>query len=273
VPVTPSDPEIDPNVAHPARVYDWLLGGTNNFEVDRAVAERGAAAYIGLDAAKRQARVNRDFLGRAVRYLAGEADIRQFLDIGSGLPTEGNVHEIAQQVAPDSAIVYVDNDPLVLKHANQLLSSTREGSTTFIIGDFFQPHNILLRAEATLDFSAPMALILSAVLHHFPDATGDKDPYRVVKELVDALSPGSYLMLSHLTADWTPDAAQGLARELESSKSSMTFTLVHRTREQIAGFLTGLELVEPGIVPVTQWRHDDPDPRVGVAYGVVARKP
>jgi hypothetical protein len=264
--------EIDPNIAHPARVYDWLLGGTNNFPVDQEVGRRNAAAYGGtLEDARRQTRAIRDFLGRAVRYLAGEAGVHQFLDIGSGLPTEGNVHEIAQAVAPESHIVYVDNDPLVLEHANQLLSSTDEGMTAFIIGDFFESDNVLLRAEATLDFDRPVALILSAFLHQFPDAEGARDPHRVVRKLVDKLSPGSYLMLSHWTADWNSEAAGRLTRELERSKAARNFSLVPRSREQIAEFLTGLELVEPGIVPITQWRRDDPDPGAGV-YGVVARK-
>jgi hypothetical protein len=263
-------PVIDSTVAHAARVYDYLLGGTENFAVDRDVAEANAAAFGGLDVSRAEVRAIRSFLGRAVRFLVTDAGVRQFLDIGTGLPNADNVHGVAQRAAPDCRVVYVDNDPLVLAHAHRLLASTAEGATTFVIGDFWDPESILLRAEATLDLGEPVALVLSAILHLFPD---DHDPHRVVTRLVDAVPSGSYLVISHMAADLKADAMANLAREADRNKAAMNFTFAMRTREEICRFLIGLDPVEPGLVPIDQWKPEDCNSAPTAVYGVVARKP
>jgi hypothetical protein len=263
-------PEIDSTVAHAARVYDYLLGGTENFPVDREVAEANAAAFGGLDESRAEVRAVRAFLGRAVRFLVAEAGVRQFLDIGTGLPNADNVHGAAQRAASDCRVVYVDNDPLVLTHAHKLLDSTAEGTTMFVIGDFFDPEIILLRAETTLDFNEPVAIVLSAILHLFPDDAG---PHRVVTRLVDAVPSGSYLVISHMAADLKAEAMANLAREAARNRTAMNFTFALRTREEMSRFLTGLEPVEPGLVAIDQWRPDDHNSAPTGVYGVVARKP
>ncbi len=275
----PTDPSIyreplciDTKVAHAARIYDHLLGGVDNFDVDRQAAEYANADMPGgLDGARANVRANRDFLGRAVRYLAGEAGIRQFLDIGTGIPNADNVHGIAQQVAPESRVVYVDNDPVVLAHAHTLLQSTAQGATSFVNGDFRDPTSILLRAEATLDFNEPVAVMLVAILH-FIDGTDN--PYDIVNQLMANMAPGSYLAISHGAADIDADNMAELARRL-SERSHETFTW--RTHEQITRFFAGLELIEPGVVLVDHW-HPDPDGaptggRMVPFYGAIARKP
>jgi len=199
---TKPTPAIDTSVAHAARVYDYLLGGNQNFAIDQEVAERNAAAYGGLDVTRTEVRANRAFLGRAVRYMVTEAGIRQFLDLGTGLPSEDHVHGVAQRAASDCRIVYVDNDPLVLTHAETLLKSTPDGAAAFIIGDLRDPENILLRAAATLDFREPVAVVLSAILHLFPD---DYDPYGIVARLLDAVPPGSHVLISHMASDMNAD--------------------------------------------------------------------
>jgi hypothetical protein len=266
---TPTDPEasptIDPDVPHPARVYDYLLGGTNNFASDRALIQEAGGVAGGVEVLSKHARSNRAFLGRAVRFLAGEAGIRQFLDIGSGLPSEGNVHEIAQAVAPDSHVVYVDNDPLVLAQAQPLLQSTPEGSASFILGDVTKPRSIVLRAETALDLNRPVALMLVALLHFVPD---DRDPYGAVRVLLDALPPGSYLVMCHLARD-----IHAYVEEFSESEHANPLALAPRTHEEIMRFFDGLELVEPGLVIVNRWRPDEPDDWVTPAFVGVARKP
>jgi hypothetical protein len=267
---------IDTTVAHPARVYDYLLGGTDNFAVDREAAELHAAANPGgIDAVRADIRANRGFLVRAVRHLAGELGVRQFLDIGTGVPNADNVHAVAHQTAPDSRIVYVDNDPLVLAHAHSLLRDTPTGSTAYIAADLRQPDDILKQAAATLDFTLPMAIMLIAILHF---DLQDDDPYRIVARLVDAAPPGSYLVISHLTQDIQPEVMAKLAEVVESNPS-MDYRFVMRSRTEVARFFDGLELAEPGIVPVEDWRPDGPRPTrpPGVGeppfYGAVGRKP
>jgi hypothetical protein len=262
---------IDTSKAHAARIYDYLLGGKTNFAVDREAAEYANAPMPGgIDGARANVRANRAFLGRAVRWLAGDAGVRQFLDIGTGIPTMDNVHDVAQRVAPESRVVYVDNDPIVLSHAHELLRTTAEGLTSFVSGDLRDPTNVLLRAEATLDFSEPVALMVVSVLH-FIDGTDD--PYDIVNQLMAHLAPGSYLALSHGAADVdTANMAELTKRLSERSQENFTW----RTREQVTRFLEGLQLVEPGVVLVDRWRPNvapSESDRLIPFYGAIARKP
>jgi len=241
--------EIDTSVAHVARVYDYLLGGRANFAVDRAAAERAYAAWPGgLDGVRADARAHRAVLGRIVRYLTREAGIRQFLDIGTGIPREDNVHEVAQREAPESRVVYVDRDPIVLAHAHQLLRGTPEGSTTYVYGELREPRAILDAAARTLDFSRPAAVMLFGILHFFSDA---EDPRGVVGQLAAPLAPGSYLALSHLAGDVE---AEALAETFRRLNAAMAESVTLRGRDEVAGLFGGLELVEPGVVQLPQWR-------------------
>jgi len=261
-------PEINTGVAHPARVYDYILGGKDNFAADRAAGDAVAEA---MPAARFMARANRAFLGRAVRYLAMEAGIRQFLDIGTGIPTADNTHEVAQAVAPDSRVVYVDNDPIVLAHARALMTSDPAGATAFIQADLRDPDKILAdpALRRTLDLGEPVALMLIAILMYIRD---EENPWGLVSALVDALPPGSYLTISHPTADFSPDEVGGAVAATE--ESGIPFTT--RTRAEVAAFFDGLDLVDPGVVPVLAWHPDGyvpPDPRAAYYYGAMGRKP
>ena len=259
--------QIDTPVAHPARVYDYWLGGKDNFAADREAAERVLAVTPGL---RYRVRANRAFLARVVRYLAAEAGIRQFLDIGTGIPSANNTHEVAQAAAPDSRIVYVDNDPIVLTHAKALLASGPEGATQYIDGDIRDPAAILQEAARTLDFTRPTALMLLGILHLVQDS---EDPYRLVAELMDALPSGSYLAISHPASD-IHAAAQAEAQKRYNERVSTPQTL--RSRAEVTRFFDGLDLVPPGVVYVHDWRPDPGDvpPADGVsANGGVARKP
>jgi hypothetical protein len=269
----PAPPGIDTSVAHVARVYDYLVGGTNNFAVDREVAFRSAASVGGVENARADVRSNREFLGRAVRWLVEEAGIRQFLDIGTGLPNPDNVHGVAQKTAADCRIVYVDNDPLVLAHAETLLESTSEGATAYINGDLREPENVLLRAAATLDLDQPVALMLISLMHLIPDS---EDPYGIVARFIDALPPGSYVALSHLAKDVRSDEMEKLAKAPGSADQEVNFTFAMRTRAEVERFMEGLDLVEPGLVLVNDWRPDPdmvPWDRLACFYAVVGRKP
>jgi hypothetical protein len=240
-------PVLDTSVAHPARVYDYWLGGKDNFAADREVGEQTLQAYPALALAVRG---NRAFLGRAVRYLVGDAGISQFLDIGTGLPTANNTHEVAQAVAPQARIVYVDNDPIVLAHAHALLTSTPLGMTTYLDADLRDAGKILTQAAGTLDMIRPVAVMLLAILQFIPD---DEDPYGLVARLMDAMPAGSFLVLSHPTADFSPkEAADSIG--LYNDQVAVSATL--RSREETARFFGGLELVEPGVVPTARWRPD-----------------
>jgi len=266
-PAAGADPGIDTTVAHPARVYDYWLGGTNNFAADREAAERVLAVTPGLRA---RVRANRAFLARVVRYLAAEAGIRQFLDVGTGIPSANNTHEVAQAAAPDSRVVYVDNDPIVLIHAQELLASAPEGATQYVEGDLRDPAAILEAAARTLDFTRPAALMLLGVLHLIGDS---EEPYRIVAGLMDALAPGSYLAISHPASD-IHAAAQAEAQKRYNERVSTPQTL--RNRAEVTRFFDGLDLVPPGVVYVHAWRPDPGDvpPADGVsAHGGVARKP
>ncbi len=269
----PGEPAIDTSVAHVARVYDYLLGGTNNFAVDREAAEHVTAAQGGIGPSRARIRANRRFLGRVVRYLAGEVGIRQFLDIGTGIPNEDNVHGVAQQTAPESRIVYVDNDPVVLAHAHALLAGTDDGATAYIDADLHDPENILRRAADTMDLTQPVAVMLISMLHLFGD---DEDPARIVGRVMDGVPSGSYLAISHLTSE-----SEEITRVASAVKDSprMGYRLNPRGQTEISHFLDGLELIEPGLVRVNQWRPDEAElaesaDRGDVPfYGAVARKP
>jgi S-adenosyl methyltransferase len=241
--------EIDTTVAHAARVYDYLLGGTSNFAVDREAAHRQTEAIGGLEPARAMVRVNRDFLVRVVRYLVHEAGIRQFLDVGTGMPNADNVHGVAQDAAPESRIVYVDNDPVVLAHAHALLKSTPEGATDFLQADLRDPDDILQRAAATLDLTRPVGVMLVGVLHFLLD--DHDDPYGIVGRLLDAVVPGSAMVVSHLASDIQPEAMAELTRR---ANSRVQEAVELRCQEQVTKFFDGLTIVEPGVVPVDQWR-------------------
>jgi SAM-dependent methyltransferase len=242
---------IDSTKAHPARVYDVFLGGKDHYPADRNAAAAGLAAnprgYLDV-------RHNRDFLRRAVTALSREDGIRQYLDIGTGLPTAENVHQIAQRIAPESRVVYVDNDPVVLAHARALLTSGPEGRTDYIDADLRDPAAILEQAAKVLDFDRPIALCLVAVLHFVEDG----EAYPIVRELMEALPSGSRLVLSHLTEDLNPENIRAVQR----TYTERGFTFVLRTRAEVARFFTenGLELAEPGVVPVHHWRPDHAAP-------------
>jgi hypothetical protein len=266
---TPVEPEtaVDPTVAHTARIWNYWLGGKDNYEVDRMVGEqiRQLHPMIGD-----YARADRLFLGRAVRYLAADCGIRQFLDIGTGLPTEDNTHEVAQREAPDSKIVYVDNDPLVLAHARALLTSTPEGSTDYIHADLRDAGRILAEAASTLDFSKPIALTMLGVVIFIGN---DEDPYGIVRRYLDMLAPGSYLVLSHtITRPDMPDVDAAVAFWNEHGTPKLT----QRTQDQITRFFDGLELLEPGVVSCSRWRPGSTqggEPAEVAMFGAVARKP
>ncbi|MCD7444513.1 SAM-dependent methyltransferase [Streptomyces lincolnensis] len=242
---------IDTTKAHPARVYDVFLGGKDNYPVDRAAA---AAALAANPRGYLDVRHNRDFLRRAVTSLAREDGIRQFLDIGTGLPTAENVHQIAQRIIPDARVVYVDNDPVVLAHARALLTSGPEGRTDYIDADFRNPAQILEQAAKTLDLDRPVALCLVALLHFVED----EEAYPIVRELVEALPSGSRLVLTHLTEDLNPENIRAVQR----TYTERGFTFVLRSAAEVERFFTesGLEVVEPGVVPAHRWRADDAAP-------------
>jgi hypothetical protein len=258
-------PAFDTSVAHQARIYDYWLGGKDNFAADRKAAEQAIAAYPGVATG---ARANRQFLARAVRHLAADAGIRQFLDIGTGIPTANNTHEVAQAVAPESRVVYVDYDPVVLLHARTLLASHHEGSVDYLDADLRDIDQILERASRTLDFSQPVAIMLIAILHAIED---DDNPYQIVARLIDAVPPGSYLTLSHVASDI--DAAQiAEATARLNQLSRQRFTL--RGHAQVERFFDGLELQEPGVVRVEQWRASELETRYRSAmWGGMGRKP
>ena len=257
---------INPNIPHSARVYDYLLGGKDNFEADRRVAEAGIAAFPQT---AHSARASRAFLARVVRFLAAEAGIRQFLDIGTGLPSGENVHEVAQAVAPDSRIVYVDNDPIVLVHAEVLLRSAPQGVTAYLDGDLREPGKILRAAAETLDFGQPVAVLLLGILHLIEDSS---DPGGIVATLAGAVPPGGYLAICHLASDIYPEMA-AFARNVNERQAHNP--LVLRDRARVASFFDGLDLVEPGVVQISKWRpRDDAEESApGALWGGVARKP
>jgi hypothetical protein len=260
--------KLDTTVSHSARIWNYWLGGKDNFAVDREAGDKVAAMLPSIVV---QARADRAFLGRAIRYLAGEAGVRQFLDIGTGLPTADNTHEVAQRLAPEARIVYADNDPMVLLHARALLTSSPEGVCDYIDGDLREPDQILDQAARTLDFTQPVALMLLGIVHHIPDTD---QAYSIVRRLTTALAPGSYLTINHSTS-----AVHGAAMEEAVAHWNRVGTpsMTLRTPQQIARFFDGLDLLEPGVVSCSRWRPDispvgGQPPEVDEFCGV-ARKP
>ncbi|UNT00040.1 SAM-dependent methyltransferase [Streptomyces tubbatahanensis] len=267
-------PGIDTTKPHSARMYDYYLGGKTHYEADVQAAE---AVIATVPFAGGMARANRDFMIRATRWLTSEAGVRQFLDIGSGIPTEPNLHQIAQSVAPDARVVYTDSDPIVLQYAQALLHSTPEGRTAYLQADAARPASIVDSDElrSTLDLTRPVALSVNALFHFVPDEWG---PYEILKGLLERLPSGSYLCLSHATADIDDPALAELGREVEEIYAKGGTTLRLRDRAEVARFFEGLELVEPGIVMAHDWR-PDPEQVTELKEGqpsmlaAVARKP
>ena len=257
--------DIDTTVPHIARIYNYWLGGKDYFAVDKEAAEKVIQATPAILPG---VRANRAFLGRAVRYLAAEAGIRQFLDIGTGIPSANNTHEVAQSAAPGSRVVYVDNDPIVLAHARALLTSVT-GATAYLDADVRDPGAILAGAAATLDFSQPVAVMLIAIMHCVPD---EDDPYVIVRALLEAVPPGSYLVLSQPAKDMIPEkSAQAEAALTQAMRQKVQY----RTHAEVSRFFDGLELVAPGLVHLPEWRPDepvDPDGPVTGMWGGVGRK-
>ena len=257
---------IDTTVAHSARVHDYWLGGKDNFAADREAGDAVMEAYPGI---VMSVRANRAFLARAVRFLAAEAGIRQFLDIGTGIPAANNTHEVAQSAASNCRVVYVDYDPVVLTHARALLTSSTPGAIDYIDADLRDPQTILGHAARTLDFSRPVAVMLIAIMHLIVD---EDDPYGLVGHLLDAVPGGSYLALSQVASDIQ---AEQMAEAAKRYNRLARETQRHRDRAEVARFFDGLDLVEPGLVPVQQWRPaSDLEARARSAmWGGVARKP
>lgn len=273
--MTGTDPDrfaarVDTTRPHPARVYDWWLGGKDNYPVDEELARRILAVD---DTVLRGARANRRFMQRAVRA-AAEAGIRQFLDVGTGIPTEPNLHQVVQDVAPEARVVYADNDPIVLRHAEALLHGSAEGSTRYVHADVRDRVALLNRAADSLDFGRPVALSLVALTHYLgTDPDGD-DVHGLLKDYTAALAPGSWLILSQVTADLNPEAVGKAAENFRRSG-----TPFHpRPLSEFARFFDGLELLGPGVIPVSGWRPDPQDVAAqaeGIVpvYAGVARKP
>jgi hypothetical protein len=259
-------PAFDTSVAHQARVYDYLLGGKDNYAADRAAAE--SWLQVNPDTVF-TARANRAFLGRAVRFLAAEAGIRQFLDIGTGIPTAGNTHHVAQSVAPAARVVYVDYDPVVLAHARALLTSRGAGKTNYIHADLRDTATILGKAQELLDFTQPVAITLIAILHAIPDSD---DPHAIVARLLDSVPSGSYLAVSHMGSDLIPPQTLQEMRAIGSRMSQQQYS--HRTGEEVTRFFDGTDLVEPGLVRVEEWRPEpgSSDTRKSFIWSAVGRK-
>ncbi|MEV2246605.1 SAM-dependent methyltransferase [Streptomyces sp. NPDC049970] len=259
---------IDTSRPHPARMYDWFLGGKDNYPVDEAMARQMLAVEPGVPV---MAKVNRAFMHRATRWLTSQG-IRQFLDIGTGIPTEPNLHQVAQRSAPSARVVYCDNDPIVLAHAEALLKGTEEGAIDYVQADARDVDSILERAGKTLDFGRPVALSLISLLHFVSDEDG---AYELVERLTDVLAPGSHLVVSHLTADFHPAEA----RKVDEMYRANTLTLAPRSREQFGRFFDGLDIVAPGIVAAEAWHPELGDPVPGqddvisAGYVAVGHKP
>ncbi|MFJ6983591.1 MULTISPECIES: SAM-dependent methyltransferase [unclassified Streptomyces] len=260
--------EIDTSRPHPARMYDWYLGGKDNYPVDEAMGRQMLALDPRVPV---MARVNRAFMHRATRWLA-DRGVRQFLDVGTGIPTEPNLHQVAQRTAPDARVVYCDNDPIVLAHAAALLRSTPEGVTEYLQADVRDPATVMEGARKILDLDRPVALSLIALLHFVPDTDG---AHELVGRLLAELPSGSYLVMTHATADFTPEESAAATAKLKAAGISLAL----RSRTEFARFFDGLELVEPGVSVVPDWHPELGEPVPGQedgvipGYGAVARKP
>ncbi|MFE9169798.1 SAM-dependent methyltransferase [Streptomyces kebangsaanensis] len=265
---TPSSrsPRLNTGVAHNARVWNYWVGGKDNYEVDQRVGEHVAGMFPVI---RDVARADREFLGRAVRHLTAERGIRQFLDIGTGLPTVDNTHEIAQRIAPDARIVYVDNDPIVLAHARTLLTSTPEGATAYIDADVHDPEAIVRRAAETLDLGRPIAVMMLGILNFVLDADKARD---IVRRVMAAVPSGSFLVLTHPTFD-ADLGGEGNVAAMEFWNENATPPITARPRAEVAAFFEGLDLVEPGLVPCSRWRADTGSPAAVPQFGAVAVKP
>jgi len=258
---------IDTTRPHQARVYDYWLGGKDNFPADREAAERALAAYPGL---RRGVRAQRAFLANAVEYLTRTAGVRQFLDIGTGIPTANNTHQVAHAADPDARIVYVDNDPLVLSHARALLTASRPNTTSYLDADLRDTAKILSEAAALLDFSKPIGVLLVGILQLIPD---EDDPLAIVARLMEAVPPGSWLAVFHPASDILTDQISEVARQV-SLRAAAPTTL--RTRAEVMHFFDGLELLEPGLVQVHRWHPGSPAPDMGdevPGYAGLAQRP
>ena len=258
---------VDTTRPHQARIYDYWLGGKDNFAVDREAAERALAAYPGL---RRGVRAQRAFLANAVGYLARTAGIRQFLDIGTGIPTANNTHEVAHAADPDAHIVYVDNDPMVLSHARALLTDSRPDTTSYLDADLRDTEKILAEAAALLDFRKPVGVLLIGILQLIPD---QDDPHAIVTRLMNAVPSGSWLAVFHPASDILTDQIREVARRVSDNATTAT-TL--RTKAEIVHFFDGLQFLEPGLVQVHRWYPGSPAPDVGdevPGYAGLARKP
>jgi len=259
--------KIDTTRPHQARIYDYWLGGENNFPVDREAAERALAAYPGL---RRGVQAQRAFLASAVGYLTGTAGVRQFLDIGTGIPAANNTHEVAQAADPDARIVYVDNDPIVLSHARALLKASRPGTITYLDADLRDTAKVLTEAAGLLDFREPVGVLLIGVLQLIPD---EDDPHAIVARLMAAVPPGSWLAIFHPASDILASQMKTVAREV-SVRAAAPTTL--RAKAEITRFFDGLDLLEPGLVQVHRWRPGSQAPDMGEevpGYAALARKP
>ena len=263
-----ADLRLNTGVPHVARVYDYWLSGKDNFTADRVAGDETIAAFPGI---RLSAQANRAFLRRTVRYLAESAGIRQFLDIGTGLPTADNTHEVSQAVAPESKVVYVDNDPLVLAHARALLTSKPEGATAYLDADLRDTGTILEQAARTLDFARPVAVMVLAILHYIPDLA---EARHIVGRLTAALPAGSFLVISHAGSDLLPAEVAAFEKSLNGHLPP-EHRHVARPRDVVAGFFDGVELVEPGLVRVSDWRPDSPQEAAQptILWGGVASKP
>ena len=256
-------PEADTGVAHIARVYDYWLGGKDHCAADREVGDRVLEIHPET---VQSVRANRGFLARSVRYLAYKEGIRQFLDIGTGLPSANNTHEVAQATARQARVVYVDNDPIVLAHARALLTSGPDGATAILDADVRDIGQVLAGAAQLLDFSEPVAVMLVALLHMVPD---EDDPHGIVDRYMAAVPPGSFLVLSHLASDVEAETIAEMARRMNQS---MTQQVTPRGKAEVTRFFDGLDLLEPGVVLTHEWRPDADDGPAGVLWSGVARK-
>jgi hypothetical protein len=258
--------KLNTGVAHNARVWNYWIGGKDNYEVDQQVGEQVAGMFPII---RDIARADRDFLGRAVTFLAEERGVRQFLDIGTGLPTADNTHEIAQRIAPDSRIVYVDNDPIVLVHARTLLTGSHRGATAYIDADVHDPDAIVERAGQTLDLSEPVAVMMLGILNFVLDYDKARD---IVRRVLAAVPSGSFLVLTHPTFD-AEVGGEGQIPAMKFWNENATPPITARSGSDIAGFFEGLDLLDPGLVSCSQWRAGSGSCAAVPQYGAVAVKP